>query len=134
MPVNFRRKIRKMHGSKSCGYGMKKKHRGGGSRGGRGKAGFTKHKKTHMILYEPDHGAKKGFHSLKKKCKIINVSVLERIAKDGKVNFKGKIVGCGQIKIALEVKAFSFSATAKEKIEAAGGKIIGGKQVKASEV
>src|SRR3990172_6119552 len=61
MVVRKRRKIRKMRGSATCGYGNGKKHRGGGSRGGRGKAGMMKHKKSWMLKYDPEHFGKKGF-------------------------------------------------------------------------
>jgi large subunit ribosomal protein L15 len=124
MPVKFKKKILKMRGTKSCGYGMKKKHRGGGSRGGRGKAGYGKHKFTMMLQKDPDHFVKKGFtiHG-KKRVLCINVSQLDTMSQDGRVVFNGKILGSGKILTALTVVASSVTQKAREKIEAVGGKV-----------
>lgn len=45
-----------------------------------------------------------------------NLGVISRIGKDGL-----KVLGNGDISVAITVKAAKFSATAKEKIQAAGG-------------
>ncbi len=42
MPINKRKKVSRMRGTHSHGWGDKKKHRGGGNRGGRGNAGMGK--------------------------------------------------------------------------------------------
>jgi large subunit ribosomal protein L15 len=124
MPVHFKKKINKMRGTKSCGYGMKKKHRGGGSRGGRGKAGFGKHKFGMMLKTDPDHFTKKGFTlHRKKKILCVNVSQLEKMSQDGRVVFNGKVLGSGKIMTALTVVASSVTQKAREKIEAANGKV-----------
>jgi len=131
MPVKFKRKICKKRGTKSCGHGMKKKHRGGGSRGGRGKAGFGKHKFTMMLQQEPDHFGKSGFNPIRKnRLPCINVSQLEKMEDNGRVVFNGKVLGTGQIKKPLTVVCASVSGTAKEKIESVGGKLFVGSETK----
>ncbi len=42
MPINKRKNVSRMRGTHSHGWGDKKKHRGGGNRGGRGNAGMGK--------------------------------------------------------------------------------------------
>ena len=49
------KKTAKLRGSRTHGYGSSKKHRGGGSRGGRGMAGTKRQKKTWMLKHCPDH-------------------------------------------------------------------------------
>lgn len=80
---------------------------------------------------------KRGFNSgVKEVCNVINVSTLAESFKAGdvvddkairmagligKAEAPLKILGNGEIAIALTVKANKFSAAAKAKIEAAGG-------------
>ena len=80
---------------------------------------------------------KRGFHNIfAKPLTAVNVSVLDRF-EDGavvdanvllsegvlsKCEYGLKILGNGEITKKLTVKASAFSASAKEKIEAAGGK------------
>jgi len=131
MPVHFKKKICKKRGTKSCGYGMKKKHRGGGSRGGRGKAGYGKHKFTMMLQKDPDHFGKSGFNPVRRnRLPCINVSQLVDMSQDGKVVFNGKILGSGQINKALTVVCAKVSKLAKEKIEKSGGEVESGKDKK----
>ncbi|MFH7865250.1 MAG: uL15 family ribosomal protein, partial [Candidatus Aenigmatarchaeota archaeon] len=112
----------------------KKKHRGAGSRGGRGKAGMLKHKKSWMIKYEPDHFGKRGFKSVQRKeIKCINLYELEELARKNnlkEINISNfgyeKVLGSGKITIPVIVKANLFSKKAKDKIEAVGGKIVQG--------
>ena len=61
MVVRFRKKVRRMRGSHTHGWGAKKKHRGAGSRGGRGQAGMLKHKKSWMLKNDPHHFGERGF-------------------------------------------------------------------------
>jgi large subunit ribosomal protein L15 len=130
----MKRKVVKMRGSKTHGYGSKKKHRGAGSRGGRGKAGLKKHKKLWMLKHDRDHFGKKGFRSLTQKGlksgpRAVNVGDLEMLAGSGKeVDLKAlgydKVIGSGTVRKPLSVKAGAFSKKAKEKVEKAGGKVI----------
>ncbi len=129
---NRHRKVKKMRGSKTHGYGSKKKHRGGGSRGGRGRAGITKHKKL-MFLKRGVSVGKRGFVSVGQRKGIakhfINIkelSVLAEGKKEVDLTSLGyeKVLGGGSITFPLTVKAKEFSEKAREKIEAAGGKAI----------
>lgn len=55
----------------------------------------------------------------------INVSRIERYAKDNEmILVPGKVLGAGNLSKKLTVIAYRFSKEAKEKIEAAGGKIL----------
>lgn len=125
MPTKLR-KTRKMRGSFTCGYGAKKKHRGKGSKGGKGYAGSHKHHMTYIAKYEPDHFGKKGFYSRKKKESSINVEELEKMeGNDINLTEKGygKLTGKGKISKAVNVTVSRASKHAKEKIANAGGTI-----------
>jgi large subunit ribosomal protein L15 len=133
MVIRKKKKVRKKRGERSYGYGSHKKHRGGGSRGGRGKAGMHKHKWSYTVKYEPDHFGKHGFSRAfaKGKPKTINLKNLEIIAKKtGKKDIDlaelgyDKVLGTGKLSGALNIKAKLFSKKAVEKIEATGGKAI----------
>ncbi len=136
-----KRKVRKMRGKRWHGYGGKKKHRGGGSRGGRGYGGSHKHKYSYITRYEPEHYGYKGFHSLKKKDAAINLDSVQKIAERTKKRANGrashvmqvidlkefgfsKLLSRGELKEALTIKVQRASATAKEKVEKAGGKVV----------
>ncbi|MBI5072716.1 50S ribosomal protein L15, partial [Candidatus Woesearchaeota archaeon] len=60
MVVRFRKKITRQRGKRWHGYGSKKKHRGKGSHGGKGFAGFHKHKWSYTVKYAPNHYGSKG--------------------------------------------------------------------------
>ena len=134
MTTKKRKKVTKQRGSKSHGWGSKKKHRGAGSRGGRGQAGLMKHKKSWMVQNDPEHFGRSGFTVPKnKRIRAVNLRDIELIA--GKMGLKEvdvslfgfeKVLSSGKITKPLTVKAKKFVAKAKEKIEAAGGKIIEG--------
>lgn len=134
MVVRRRKKVRKMRGKRSYGYGSHKKHRGGGSRGGRGKAGLKKHKKSWMTRYEPNHFGKSKFKvpiRAKKQIKAINLKDIDILAKNLNKNeidvsefgFQ-KVLSTGKLTKSLIIKARFFSNKAKEKIEKSGGKVI----------
>jgi len=137
------RKIRKRLGSRTCGYGCAKKHRGGGSRGGRGNAGSGRHKQKGYSILGKSFG-KIGFHRpspLVKKIRPINLSDInhriEGWAQEGKAKKTtggysidmgdlgyDKVLGSGKLTHKIEVKASYFSESAKKKIAEAGGKVI----------
>lgn len=145
MVVRKQKKVLKKRGSRTHGYGASKKHRGGGSRGGRGLAGLHKHKRMTAIKYMPDHYGKSGFKRPKKaieKIKAINLKDLDlkidkllkenkiKKTKDGiKINLKqlgfDKLLGKGKVthKIILE-QAKYISKNAKDKIKRAKGKVM----------
>lgn len=144
MVVRKKKKSLKKRGERTQGYGHHKRHRGGGSRGGRGKAGLQKHKKMYAIKHMPDHFGKKGFKrpsAVVKKHRSINLNELDAKieeflrekkvtkSKDGiKVNLStlgyDKLLGTGQLKHKLIVKAKYFSKTAIKKLEKNKGKAI----------
>ena len=131
-----RKKNIKMRGSKTHGYGAKKRHRGSGSKGGVGMAGGFKNKKTWIFRYDRGHlGKQKGFKSIRQKkikpsYKSINLRDLQKLAEKNNIsgsielaNFNyGKVLSAGELKKPLEVKAKYFSAEAEEKIKKSGGK------------
>ncbi|HEX55289.1 MAG: 50S ribosomal protein L15 [Candidatus Altiarchaeales archaeon] len=138
------RKIRKMRGSRTCGYGSAQKHRGAGSRGGRGLAGSKKHKWSYISKYMPEHFGKRGFKRPKKLIKvrrIINIGdiekCLDKFLSDGKVEKKGnsyiidlkllgydKLLGSGKVIHKFIVKNVeSCSKSAIKKIEETGGTV-----------
>ncbi len=114
---------------KTAGYG----HKGQKARSGAPRIGFEG---GQMPLYR--RIPKRGFKNINRKNIIaINISVLDHYYEDGdtvvsedliergiiKDTYDGlKILGNGEITKKLTVKANAFSASAKEKIEAAGGK------------
>jgi len=141
-----KRKVRKKRGSRTHGYGRVGQHRAAGQRGGHGKAGFHKHKWTYTVKYDPDRFGKHGFRPpVRREVSVINVGELdEQIdsllgnkqaekTKDGiKVYLNGlgydKLLGKGKATHSLIVQVDSCSKSAAEKIEKAGGKILGAKQ------
>lgn len=108
---------------KTAGRGHKgQKSRSGGTKGRRFEGGQTP-------LYR--RLPKRGFsnYPFRKTYSVINVADLNvydgEVSKETlKVTGLLKILGNGELKKALTVKADKFSATAKKKIEAAGGKCL----------
>lgn len=144
MVVRRKKKVRKFRGKRTYGYGSHKKHRGGGSRGGRGKAGLHKHKWSYTVKYAPEHFGKRGFKrpaAVVKEIKTINLKELDQIAeklleqklaekKDDKIKINvlklgyEKVLGSGKITKSLIVEAKYFSKKAIKKIENMGGKAV----------
>jgi large subunit ribosomal protein L15 len=133
-----KKKITKRRGAgRGQGWGSVKKHRGHGSKGGCGMAGSKKQNKFWVSRHKPGHLGKRGFKSVQQRgiklsARCINLRDLEKLAEKGKeLNLAevgyDKILGTGQIKKAIIVKADSFTRIAKEKIEKAGGKIVSDK-------
>lgn len=108
---------------KTCGRGHKgQKSRSGGTKGLRFEGG-----QTPLYRRLPKRGFKN--YPFKKTYVVINVADLEKF--EGEVNKETlkvsgllKVLGSGEIKKALTVKADKFSQSAKKKIEAAGGKCL----------
>ena len=145
MKIHKRNKRSRLRGGRRCGYGFGKKHRGKGSKGGKGMAGTGKRaaqKRTFIDKYMPDYFGKHGFKSFKQikktKPRIINLSEIsariesfiskgtaKKTASGIEISLPNyKILGKGEIKEKLILKAMSVSLQAREKIEKAGGKII----------
>ena len=137
------RKKRKLMGARSQGYGCTQKHRGAGSRGGRGMAGSKKHKWIMVSKKMPGYFGRSGFlrhESLISSVSTINVGVLderiEKLAKEGKAEEKkgvysidlsvvgvDKLLGSGVASHRMMVKVAAATQRAIEKIEAAGGSV-----------
>jgi large subunit ribosomal protein L15 len=118
------------------------KRRGAGHRGGRGKSGMGKRGEQKISSASSNLG-KMGFFPIKRKYeKGINIGDIDeniqRFLKNGIASMDGeyfvldisklgyeKLLSGGKITKKLMIKAKSFSKKAKEKIEKAGGKIIG---------
>jgi len=103
MVVRFRKKVVKRRGSRTYGYGSSKKHRGKGSKGGKGLAGSGKkgqHKKIKLMLEGYTIG-KRGFKTplakYKEKEAITTRALLENIEDivqiyDGTIDSKNKTI------------------------------------------
>jgi len=134
--VHRKRKVRKRRGSRTYGWGQVGQHRAGGRKGGKGKAGRSKHKWTYTVKYTPDYFGKRGFHRpVSQKEKTINVGELEELATRTATEEKGKIIdlerlgydkllGAGKVNRAMNVEVKSCSKSAAKKIQEAGGKIL----------
>ena len=133
MVVRKRKKKNKLRGNRTHGKGNTKNKRGGGSRGGRGKAGARKHKKDKYrgIL------KKKVRLKPKKKGRVINIDGLDKIAErlkkenkaeydDGFIIIDGKKLGVEKIlsrgKLTYKVKIINakISERARKKILESG--------------
>ncbi|MEK6885595.1 MAG: uL15m family ribosomal protein [Nanoarchaeota archaeon] len=139
-----KRKSKRMrgHGMGSYGWGSRKKHISSGNKGGKGMAGTGKmagHKKLMMnhIYGTGEYFGKQGITSRRTEKRInnvVNVGEIERDIetlkkkygnnKEGILDMKEfKILGDGEIKIKVNIKALKASKSAIEKIEKAGGKV-----------
>ena len=135
--VKKSKKSKKWRGNTTYGHGARKKWKGSGHHGGVGMAGTGKradHKKSLAIkLYGNNYFGKQGITSRNTKRKANDVMNLEYIQKNLSSLMKGgkelileryKILGDGELKEKITIKARAFSESAKEKIEKAGGKAI----------
>lgn len=138
------RKIRKLRGSRTSGYGRVGQHRKSGGRGGVGRAGGHKHHWSWTVRYEPLRYRKIGFkrpiQSVIKPSSInigelsdflaeqpanqVDVSAQKPISIDLEERGFTKLLGRGSISQVIVVKISSYSKNALKKIEEAGGKIV----------
>ncbi|MEK6852712.1 MAG: uL15 family ribosomal protein [Nanoarchaeota archaeon] len=143
-----KKKVVRMLGRKTFGYGSRKKHKGAGGRGGRGMAGTGKradHRKSWVLAnIGPSYYGKRGFVPIRKKeIKAINLSeVQEKLEKflklgiakknDGGIEVDlskagyNKLLGAGNlhVKEKLFVKVQGASRNAERKITEGGGKVL----------
>lgn len=136
MVVNKRTKFSRQRASHTHGYGGKKKHRGAGSRGGRGLAGTGKRgdQKKPSFWKDKKYFGKYGFKKkgIKKDIKAVNLDYIEEninlFLKEGIVDLKqlgyNKLLGRGNVKSKLKIKVESASAKAIEKVKKTGGEVI----------
>ncbi|ELY67801.1 uL15m family ribosomal protein [Natrinema versiforme] len=139
-------KKRRQRGSRTHSGGSHKNRRGAGHRGGRGRAGRSKHE---FHNYEPKgkHGFKRP-HDIREDVAEIDVQKLDEdailyvaddlaeetdggyrldardIVEDGHEVDTVKVLGSGQVRNTLEITADAFSDAAREKLEAAGGEAV----------
>ena len=146
MKLKKRKKSSRMHGrgTGSHGWGFRKKHKKSGHRGGKGMAGSGKRadqKKSLVIkLYGNEYFGKQGITSRgteRDKRKRINLSDIESnlgtyikkgVAKKSgekiEINLEDyKILGDGEVKSKLVIKAKEASKSAIKKVEEKGGKL-----------
>ncbi|MBC8494654.1 uL15 family ribosomal protein [archaeon] len=134
--MNKRTKSSRQRGSHTHGWGSMKKHRGAGSRGGRGNAGSGKRgdgKKpsfwnVNSKIAKLRASKKKGFTSLKKPLKTINVDQLNKFESTNlnltELGFD-KLLGRGKVVRKYELVISQSSELAINKIKKAGGAISG---------
>ncbi|MCX9013555.1 MAG: uL15 family ribosomal protein [Candidatus Methanoperedens sp.] len=138
-----KQKTKKFRGSRTCGGGIAKNRRGGGSRGGRGNAGGCKHHFVRNYKKGIVYG-KHGFTrppAITSDKVIVNVGeideAIEQLVLDGVAEKNGeeyhinladlgieKVLGTGKVTKPLFVTAGEFSASAKQKLEDAAGNAI----------
>ena len=145
MTVNRRKKNTKYRGKRWHGWGRgHAHHKGAGNRGGRGNAGSGKRADQNKprIWKNTDYFGKSGF--IKKgqvqNTKSINLDYLdkniEKLVNDKKAEFKDgtyildiskigydKLLCKGTVRKKFDITCWKASKNAKERIEAAGGKI-----------
>ena len=140
MRLHKSKKAKRMRGSKTHGYGAKKKHRGSGHRGGFGMAGTGKRadSKKPSIWKNSQYFGKRGFKRKNSvQLRVVNIEWIEQrlpeILKKNKtkglpeVDLKAmgydKLLGKGKPSTAYNVIVNYASRTAIQKIEQAGGKL-----------
>ena len=132
-----------MRGSKTHGYGNTQRHRGAGSRGGRGMAGSKKQKWSYVSKFLPGYFGHRGFTrppATVKEVVTINLSDIERkldaLVAGKKAELKDskyvidltamgydKLLGSGKVSHPMLIKVDSCSQLAAKKVQEAGGKI-----------
>lgn len=122
---------KKMRGSNTCGWGVKKKHRGKGSRGGVGFSGSKGHKMQKILKYFPDHFEHTKLKK-RKTLKTLNISDLNIIAEKDKAKEYNlgemgvdKLLGEGEVKFKAKIIVQKWSKSAEEKLKVAGCELVG---------
>ena len=131
--------MRKHLGNRTHGGGNTKNRRGKGSKGGKGRGGFHKHKRMHYIVMGEISSTEPGFvNPTRKEFIAVNLREISKGISNGKYKKEGdayavdltvkkkliKVLSGGAISQKANVKANAFSEVAKEKIEKAGGKAV----------
>ncbi len=134
MPRRQKKKNSKYYGDRTHGRGDVKRGRGKGNKGGIGNAGWNKHAWTKSAKEKASRlKLLKGFSTpTDKSIKTINIFKISNMIEKNKIEqengkysyyFKGKILGSGEVKFPIHIKALSFTEKAKKKIESAGGTV-----------
>lgn len=124
-----RKKVGKLRGHRTHGAGFSKRRRGKGTR-------MTHHRTwttniAHVRKYEPERLSQRGFYSLLRPGRAINLDEVDKLAGDAaEIDVAAcgyaKVLGAGSLSRPLVVKAKAFSKKAREKIEKRGGKAVTG--------
>ncbi|MHA2379740.1 MAG: uL15 family ribosomal protein [Candidatus Thorarchaeota archaeon] len=138
------KKINKMRGRRSAGYGFSAGHRASGQRGGKGMAGSKKHHYIKVMQENPRYFGKWGFKRPQKltgDVLAINIGdideALERLVERGDATKKGrtytvdvsaigidKILGSGKVTQKIDLVGIkAISARAREKVLEKGGSV-----------
>jgi large subunit ribosomal protein L15 len=134
MPTRLR-KVRRLRGSRTHGYGQVGQHRHSGQQGGHGNAGLHKHKWSWMIKYDPDHFGRDdfvppGYPTVERWVNVGDLDDLGLAESTGPIEVDltslgfQKLLGSGTVGHAYNVKIPSFTKRAQSKLEEAGGKIL----------
>ncbi len=138
MATRFR-KSRRQRGSRYCGWGQIGQHRQSGSRGGTGGAGKHKHLWIRTVIEEPEHFGHDSTKSMRqnRSTRWINLrDINDLVSRFGSTDEHGKpmldlrsigynkLLGGGTLQEPIVLKVAKVSATAKQKIELAGGEIV----------
>jgi len=130
----MRKKNSRQRGSTTHGWGSMKKHRGKGNKGGAGMAGTGKRGDAkNPSTWKKRYFGKLGFKVPKKYTKAINVSELETLLVEKKIQENSvdlrsmgytKLLGSGVISQKLKISIDAASPKAVDKIKKAGGEIL----------
>jgi len=136
-----KRKVRRLRGSRTHGWGTSGQHRESGMLGGHGNAGLFRHKKSAVIRYGIQLHKKSLLPRLEdKRRSVTSVGQLEDLLvsrdcahavteHEGKklIDLEAlgftKLLGSGKVQSPILVKIDNFSKSAAAKVEAAGGRI-----------
>lgn len=121
------------------GWGQVGQHRKSGGHGGVGNAGLHKHKWSWVLVYDPDHFGKHGFHrpGSEEVKRWANVEDIEQILekyqpKEFRENLPvldlrelgiEKLLGRGKLSKPLYIIVDKWTKKAEEAVKAVGGKI-----------
>ena len=136
------KKINKLRGQRSAGYGFTKGHRAAGQRGGKGHAGSSKHHYQKVMQENPHYFGKWGFKRPQKLLHNINVlnigeidEAADRLVTKGLATMTGKrynvdvsklgvdrILGSGKVSRKLNLTGVkSITSLARKKVTSVGG-------------
>jgi large subunit ribosomal protein L15 len=136
------KKINKLRGQRSAGYGFTKGHRAAGQRGGMGHAGSSKHHYQKVMQENPHYFVKWGFKRPQKLLQNINAvnigeidEAADRLVAKGLATMTGKrynidvskleidrILGSGRVSRKLNLTGVkSITSRAREKVTGVGG-------------
>jgi large subunit ribosomal protein L15 len=142
MQKRTKKKITKLRGQRSAGYGFTKGHRAAGQRGGKGMAGSSKHHYQKRLQENPHYFGKWGFKRPQKllvTTNAVNVGEIDeaadRLVTKGLATLTGKrynidvsklgidrVLGSGRVSRKLNLTGVkSITSRAREKVTGAGG-------------